>query len=173
MVIVLNSIFPYTFIRRNFSAKKGFLSSAKASWLLETQPILNDQECFPLHHPSVAQGLDTLGYLQGRSVGLEDGSEGGSFPVSIMSLGLLCLSPLHWFILMLPWSPSSPGAAPKHPPVPFRASYHNSIHLLQLTCVLVPEWAVHLWSPGSFLRVNWYFEHAVWTLVLMASVPFL
>lgn len=41
VVIVLNSGFPYTFITRNFAAKKGFLSSTRDPSLLETQPILN------------------------------------------------------------------------------------------------------------------------------------
>ena len=80
-------------------------------------------------------------------------------------------SPLQWFILMLLCSLPHGGAAPKLPPVPLRAPYHDFFHLLQLTCVLVPEWAVPLWSPGSFLRLKWYLEHAVWALVLMASAP--
>lgn len=38
-VIILNSGFSSTFIRWNFLAKKGFLSSTRASWLPETQPL--------------------------------------------------------------------------------------------------------------------------------------
>lgn len=62
VVIVLNSGFPYTFITRNFAAKKGFLSSTRDPWLLETQPILNPQGCFLVHCPFVTQGLATLGF---------------------------------------------------------------------------------------------------------------
>lgn len=71
MVIVFNSGFSFTFIRWNFSAIKCFLSSTRAAWLLETQPVQDYQEHLPVHCFFPGQGKQQwdpyLGTLRGTS----------------------------------------------------------------------------------------------------------
>lgn len=163
--------FPYTFIRRNFSAKKGFLSSTKTPWLLETAssgwpgmlscPL---SLCSPrTWYPCLPLGVIRRAWEWGWVLFCEYYEPGG-FPSCVFQ----SIAVVHFDASMVL---SSPRGSPQAPPVPLRVPYHDSFRLLQLTCVLVPEWAIPLWSPGSFMRVKWYFEHAVWALVLMASAP--
>lgn len=103
------------------------------------QPLLDDQECFPcplsLWCPRTCYPWLPPGVIRRAWVLFCEYYEPGGFPSCVFQ----SIALVHFDASMVL---SSPRGSPQAPPVPLRAPYHDSVRLLQLTCVLVPEWAV-------------------------------